>query len=246
MTGGYFFAVRGCEHSKAPKPGKTKMLDLGSLHFRTASKQTVPHTDPDLIARSTYVTVTFRDQKNGDKMDSRTQVKTGDPVLCPILRLGGAVKRIMNTVPNFNDRTPLCTVRLNGKNKLITEDFTLKLLRSTCKLFGGKETFGFDSHEIGNKSLRSGAAMALFLMDHSPARIMILGRWSSDAFLVYIRPQVLEWTNNMSRDMIATDSFTDLTVDRTSNDDPRRRVTQRRSFNGRDSVVTIPPFHLYH
>jgi hypothetical protein len=38
---------------------------------------------------------------------------------------------------------------------------------------------------------------------------MILGRWSSDAFLVYIRPQVLEWTNNMSCDMIHLDSFFD-------------------------------------
>jgi hypothetical protein len=27
--------------------------------------------------------------------------------------------------------------------------------------------------------------------------------------LVYIRPQVIEWTNNMSRDMIRHDSFTD-------------------------------------
>jgi hypothetical protein len=52
--------------------------------------------------------------------------------------------------------------------------------------------------------------MALFLKDHSTAKIMILGRWSSDAFLVYIRPQVLEWTNNMSRDMVSFDSFLDV------------------------------------
>ena len=46
--------------------------------------------------------------------------------------------------------------------------------------------------------------MALFLMDHSVTKIMLLGRWSSDAFLNYIRPQVLEWTNQLSRDMITT------------------------------------------
>ena len=88
--------------------------------------------------------------------------------------------------------------------------------------------------------------MALFMMHHSPARIMIMGRWSSDAFLVYIRPQVLEWTNNMSRDMIKTDSFTDITQHKTQNDDPRRRKTLKTSFNGHDSVVVIPRFHLYH
>jgi hypothetical protein len=53
--------------------------------------------------------------------------------------------------------------------------------------------------------------MALFLMDHHPTKIMILGRWKSEAFMDYIRPQVfLEWTNLMSGDMVAFDSFTDL------------------------------------
>jgi hypothetical protein len=48
-------------------------------------------------------------------------------------------------------------------------------------------------------------------MCYSTARIMILGRWSSDAFLVYIRPQFVEWTNNMSHDMIHNDSFFNAT-----------------------------------
>ena len=51
--------------------------------------------------------------------------------------------------------------------------------------------------------------MALFLMDHHPQKIMILGPWSSDAFLVYTRPHVLDWTNNMSSDMIRFNSFID-------------------------------------
>ena len=54
--------------------------------------------------------------------------------------------------------------------------------------------------------------MALFLMKHSPTRIKILGRWSSEAFMAYIRPQVLEWTDNLSNDMLHHDSFFDATV----------------------------------
>jgi hypothetical protein len=49
--------------------------------------------------------------------------------------------------------------------------------------------------------------MALFLQNLSSTRIMLLGRWASKAFLVYIQPQVLEWTTNMSPDMINIDSF---------------------------------------
>jgi hypothetical protein len=89
--------------------------------------------------------------------------------------------------------------------------------------------------------------MSLFLMDHSIAKIMILGRWSSDAFMVYIRPQVLEWTNNMSSDMIHTDTYFDATPrDRNSRDDPLTRRRLLQSFNGHDSVVVMPRFHLHH
>ena len=67
--------------------------------------------------------------------------------------------------------------------------------------------------------------MGLFLMNHPVAKIMILGRWSSDAFLDYVRPhQVLEWTNQISSDMIRHKSFFDASANRRdSNNDPRTR-----------------------
>ena len=52
--------------------------------------------------------------------------------------------------------------------------------------------------------------MALFINNVSSAKIVILGCWFSDAFLVCIHPQVLEWTNNMSKEMVAADSFFDV------------------------------------
>ena len=78
--------------------------------------------------------------------------------------------------------------------------------------------------------------MSLFLANHSVAKIMILGRWSSDAFLVYLRPQVLEWTNNMSSDMLQNKSFFDATdAHRALPSDPR--IRQSRRFN---AVTTVP------
>jgi hypothetical protein len=97
---------------------------------------------------------------------------------------------VLHTIPNVLTHTLICAL-YNTTNKTTTHihnEFTLNLLRSTCAMFGGKPTFGFHPHEIGNRSIRSRAAMALFLKDHSTAKIMILGRWSSDAFLVNIRP----------------------------------------------------------
>ena len=87
--------------------------------------------------------------------------------------------------------------------------------------------------------------MALFLKDHSVHKIMILGRWSSDAFLVYIRPQVLEWTNNMSRDMISFNSFLDIGLwDITSLTDPKQ-CRHTNQINGRDTHPQMPAFDIH-
>jgi hypothetical protein len=127
-----------------------------------------------------------------------------------VLRWGSAVQRTIATIPGWSEQTALCSVVLDGGDTVeIGKAFVRKLLRHTCSMFGGFKTFGFHPQEIGNKSLRSGPAMSLSLMDHSPAKIMILGSWSSGAFLVCIRPQVLEWTNNVTCDMAHLDSFFD-------------------------------------
>jgi hypothetical protein len=246
VIGAFFFAMRSCEYSKPQVPGQTQCIDLDGLIFRTTSNTIVPHSDPGLLTISEYVTVTFVNQKNGRKMDSRTQRRTGDPDLCPVVRYATQVQRILRMVPGAKGITKINTIALGGKLGLITNTYILNILRNTCYSFGGKATFGFDPHEIGNKSIRSGAAMALFINDISTAKIMILGRWSSDAFLVYIRPQVLEWTNNMSTEMIAVDSFLDVQMNHhTTTDDPRTRANKyNTSFNG--STVVIPRLHLNH
>jgi hypothetical protein len=161
----------------------------------------------------------------------------------PPLRVG----RLTYTAPHsrlYWQKTTINTIRINGKILQIDNAFTRKLFRDTCRNFGGKVNFGFDPHEIGNKSLRSGAAMSLFLQNVSGDRIMILGRWASRAFLDYIRPQVLEWTNNMSRTMIQNESFLDAPNLPTTvqPDEYRPNFTP---FNG-PSTIIMPRFHLHH
>jgi hypothetical protein len=128
------------------------------------------------------VTVVFTDQKNSEKMDSRTQRRMGDPWLYPVRCWASVVSRIRRTMPDY-DKSTTVNCNLSGKQiLLISNTFVRTLLRSFCASHGGKAVFGFAPHEIGNKSLRSGAAMALFLANHSTAKILILGRWLSDAF----------------------------------------------------------------
>ena len=81
------------------------------------------------------------------------------------------------------------------------------------------------------------AAMALFLNDHPAERIMILGRWLSEAFMIYIRPQVLEWTNIMAEDMAGTKDFRDLN---------RKTRSQNASKRTKQKMGLMPKFHMGH
>jgi hypothetical protein len=126
---------------------------------------------------------------------------------------------------------------------LISSSYLRDQIRHSFTFMGGSVTFDFDATQIGTQSVRSGAAMALSLMDSSTARIMILERWSSDAFLIYTRPQVLEWSNSISNDMIHNDSFFDATdVPQADTDDSR--TGRSLSFNG--DRPSFPRLHLFH
>jgi hypothetical protein len=233
----YFFAMRSCEFTATPSPGRTRIIRLSGVVFRDANHQEIPHSNHAASKLADRVTITFEDQKNGLRMDMRTHHRTKDSVLCPVRRLAALVSRLYRLVPTVGPDCSINTVHLTGRTAVITSKQLLQFIRSTCSIMGGKTTFGFTAADIGTRSLRSGAAMSLFLTDHSVHKIMILGRWSSDAFLDYIRPQVLEWTDNMSGDMIKHNNFWDASDSRrVATDDSH---TRERRFNADKSFVAV-------
>ena len=241
-TAGFFFAMRGCEMTTTTVPGRTRRINLDGIVFRSSDHTIIPHRSPR-IHDATRVTVTFTFQKTELRNEKRTQHRSQDPLLCPVRSLSSLVNRILATVPSADGSTHINTMHLDGATFSLTISFLLDKIRNSCTLGGGMTTFGFTASEIGTKSIRSGAAMALFLMRHSPTRIQILGRWKSDAFLAYIRPQVLEWTNNLSNDMLHHDSFFDATTATLAAVvDPRNDTTLLD--NGDPDL--IPRFHLSH
>jgi hypothetical protein len=94
----------------------------------------------------------------------------------------------------------------------------LKRLRLATTAVGAA-SLGFTAKEIGLHSARSGAAMAMYLAHVPVFTIMLLGRWSSDAFLRYIRKQVKEFSNGISSKMIQNEHF--FTVPSCSAEDPQ-------------------------
>ena len=89
--------------------------------------------------------------------------------------------------------------------------------------------WGLSSKDIGLHSIRSSAAMAMYLNSIPVYTIMLLGRWSSDTFLRYIRKQVTEFSNNVSRQMIQNPAYHH--IEAPSREDPRTHNSMAASAN---------------
>ena len=71
----------------------------------------------------------------------------------------------------------------------------------------GETKLGIRRSEIGTRSICSGAVMAMYLAGVPVFSIMLIGRWSSTAFLKYIQKQVQEFSQGISSEMIEVQSF---------------------------------------
>ena len=71
------------------------------------------------------------------------------------------------------------------------------VLKDTVRAIG-EDVLNIKAEEVGTHS----PAMAMFLGGLPVYLIMLMGRWSSDAFLRYIRKQVEQFSHNVSSKMI--------------------------------------------
>ena len=126
--------------------------------------------------------------------------RSGDSTLCPVRAWAAIVHQILG-YPGTNADTTVNTIFLDGKLKTINSSTVRKKLRSAAKKVG-KDRLGFHPDDIGTHSIRSGAAMAMYLDGVPTFTIMLIGRWSSDDFLRYIRKQVEQFTHKVSRRML--------------------------------------------
>ena len=79
--------------------------------------------------------------------------------------------------------------------------------------------------------------------------IMLQGRWSSDAFLTYIRKQVKEFSSNVSHQMIQHNAFYDAVMkDDRDDKDPAFRGDQHNFANSGSNTgapFLAPRIHVW-
>ena len=200
---------------------------MQNVRFFKSGRQ-LPAQSPDLESADS-VSITFEMQKNEDRDDTVTHGRTGDDVLCPVLQWARLVSRIWS-YPGATPDTKVCSIWRHGRIEHITSKTIIQYLRAACAAIGS-EVLGFEPHEVGTHSLRSGAAMEMYLGEVPVYTIMLMGRWSSDAFLRYIRKQVEQFSRDVSKRMLNVRSFRhvpEICPRRTLIDDPPQVINHRR------------------
>jgi hypothetical protein len=122
--------------------------------------------------------------------------------------------------PGTDRDSPVCTFHLNGTTSVISGPTILAHLRAAVSALG-RDFLGFDAADVGLHSLRSGAAIAIYLGSVPVFTIMLSGRCSSDAFLRYIRRQVQQFSTGVSTKMIQQPSFFTIQESLAGPEDPR-------------------------
>lgn len=125
--------------------------------------------------------------------------------LCPVLTLKKLVLKIL-AYPGSNLKSSINTVRRQNKTSKIKDSTVLQHIRNIVTLIG-RDELGFTAAEVGTHSNCSSFAMFLYLAKTRSDKNMLQGRWKSQAFLRYIRPQVCAFSEGLSLAMFKHSNF---------------------------------------
>jgi hypothetical protein len=176
-----FFACQSCEYLKVPAADqcRTTILQLHIIRFFRDSKL-ISHNNAELEF-SDCILLTFEKQKKDKKMDTVTQMASGDIKLCPVCAAAAIIRRIRD-YPGTTVDTPISAIMINNRITHVMSQDIINALQDAVVAIG-EHRLGINKEDIGMHSIRLGAAMAMYLGECAVYTIMLIGRWSSDAFL---------------------------------------------------------------
>lgn len=204
LCGALFYGMRSCEFlGVGNRERKTRPIRVRDIVFRRGER-IISHESPELLL-SDDVSIDFGEQKSELKDETITQDATSDPELNPVTHWAFTVRRL-RSYPGFKDTWEVFTF-YDGQNfTKISATEMLADIRAAVA-FIGKDVLGFGPEDVGNHSVRASLAMMMYLAKEPVYTIMLVGRWSSDAFLSYIEKQIKEFTRGVSSRMLERDVF---------------------------------------
>ena len=161
---------------------RTNILRLSCLRFFKEGRE-LQHSDP-YLEYADYISITFEWKNKYDRNDTVTQLALEHIIICPVRQWVALVKRIRK-YPGSTGNTPVLAVWKNHKIEHVTSTEMVAAMRDAVHAIG-ENKLGFKAEQVGTNSQRSGAAMSMYLGECPVYKIMMIRRWSSDAFLRYI------------------------------------------------------------
>jgi len=257
MTLAFFFCMRSCEYSEVQGERRTKLLCVKNLRFFNKNNQDTSKLT-SILHQAESVTITFEFQKKEVRNDIISRQCSNDPLgageMCPVRAAASIIKRIStyDIPPAKLQDTQINIVKSGDKLFAIPSSIFLQQIWFIVDKLG-KEKLGFSSADVGTHSNRSGGAMGMFLAGTPVYTVMLMGRWSLDAFMRCIRKQVLQLSHGISSKMLTYNEFFTVPNFVLSHADGglyhRGGVTLASSHNSNGSHANMsrglhPAFHL--
>jgi Phage integrase family len=169
---------------------------------------TLPATE--LFAHCISATLRINNQKNGKRNGTIHHLCTNQRI-CPIMAL---IRRIIHIrqysiSPTVMIRTYFTPQQPKGWH--ITASDINNMLKTTVTSMG-LQRFNILPTGVSSHSLRAGGAMALHLNGVPTRTIQIMGRWSSNTFLIYIHEQIAAFSENLSQQMSRNINYHNIAI----------------------------------
>jgi hypothetical protein len=191
MVLAFFFLLRVgeyiCSSPAAQRKRRTVPLRKQDVQLWQGDTKLDHNAPLPVLMTANKVSMALENQKNGQKGKPLTHHSTGDSRFCPVK----ATTRRLDHLRGLPPTTPLCTYwDTKGKLMQLRPNAVKPTVQAAALATGLTPDKGYAPEQIGAHSIRASGAMALKLNGVDDTLIKALGRWSSDTFQRYIRPQI--------------------------------------------------------
>ena len=195
----WYFLLRVGEYTHANRSAARRTTQF-RIHDVTLweSERVLSHALPRqyLLDHCTSATLRLDNQKNG-KRNAVIHHHTTGHLVCPVKAL---IRRVAHIRCFSTDPATMLGKYFSATRPLgwhVTSSDINKLLKSTV-ISLGLARYNIHPDDISSHSLRAGGAMALHLNKVDTRTIQLMGRWSSDTFLLYIHQQISAFSQDLS------------------------------------------------
>jgi hypothetical protein len=145
---------------------------MRNIHFFKEG-EIIPHTHPNLEFAD-CISITFECQKREEKHDTVTQESLGDSELSPVWFAAG-LDRCIWSYKGTDSSTQVSAYIRNNIGEHVTSTQVINALHDVVGAIG-ETCLGISKQEMGTHSIRSGAAMAMYLVECLVYTIMLISR----------------------------------------------------------------------